>query len=165
MYEYMLPLIPEWLKSETRHPADIHRNTQYRRGAAAEDHAAQWRDIKIIAAECRHDMLAAGHAVVGGVEFHPAFLGAEEGDPGVRRVGAHQLLLARLGQSLDIARDIFRGNSHRPQAADLQVGEVLAHAFFVLQYIRQRSGDGAELRVVGELPENAAGEVGDTGFE
>ena len=83
----------------------------------------------------------------------------------MRRIGPHQLLLTRLGQCFDVTGHIFRWNSHRPQAAYLQMGKVLADTLLVLQHIGQRRGDGAELRVVSELLENTASEFGDTGFE
>ncbi len=83
----------------------------------------------------------------------------------MRGIGAHQLLLARFGQRLDIARHIFGRYAHGAQAAHLQVGEVLAHAFFVLQHLRQWRGDGAELRVVVKLPENTGGQFAHTGLQ
>src|SRR6516162_4789206 len=55
--------------------------------AAAQDDAAQRRDVAEIAAPAQHDMLVPHHDAVGGIEIQPAMLRPQPGaDPGMRLV-------------------------------------------------------------------------------
>ena len=67
--------------------------------AAAQDHAAQRRDVAEVAAPAQHDVLVPHHDAVGGIDVQPAMLRPEPGaDPGMRLVGAEACAPPRDGR-------------------------------------------------------------------
>ena len=105
-------------------------------------------------------------AVVGRVDVDPApglvrpALAAPERNPGVRGVGADQARPAGRRRGQDVAADVPGGEADRAQAADHQVGEVLADAALVLQHFAQRRGDARCGAVELEVLVDALREVG-----
>ena len=97
---------------------------------AAQDHAAQRRDIAEIPAPGHGDVVRAREAAVGGIELDPAVRRAPHRHPGVRRRIADQLLTAfsRSGIGAQVAAHVARRQAARTQAGDHEMREVLADA-------------------------------------
>src|SRR5262245_24968734 len=98
--------------------------------AAADEDAFDGTDVAIVAAPGEGDVAHSGDHVVGRIEVDPTSFGTEGRDPRVRRIGADHFRLARRRLREEITAHISRGETHRTEATDLQVGEVLAHTAF-----------------------------------
>ena len=127
--------------------------------AAADDHAAHGRDVAEVATPGDGDVPLVGHDVVGRIGRHPAHARAEHREPGVRRVGADQLRLARDRRRDQVAAHVARRQAHRAQAGDLQMREVLADAAAQAQHLVDRRRDAGRCLVVGEILVDAVGEI------
>ena len=85
-------------------------------------------------------MFGLHQAAVGGVEIHPAEGWAKHRDPGVGRIGADHPRLAGRRMGEDVAADIARRQAQAAQAANHQLGKVLAHATAAFEHLFQRGG-------------------------
>src|SRR5262245_23034985 len=94
----------------------------------SKDDAADWADVTVVAAPGSGDVPFGWKQVVGGIDINPAEPRAIKGHPGMRSVGSDQFLLSRRRDRLEIAADVSSGQPHGSQAANLQLGEVLANA-------------------------------------
>src|SRR5690349_17925468 len=95
---------------------------------AADDEAVDRAHVAIVAPPRERDVLDAGYDVVRRVEVDPTRLAGEHGYPGVRRVGADELLFAFGRARQQVAADVPRGQAQAAHACDHQMREVLAHA-------------------------------------
>src|SRR5450631_2989454 len=102
--------------------------------AAADDHAAQGRDVAEVAAPGQRDVILAEHAVVGGIEIQPAERRTVHGNPGMRGIPADRRFAPSAHGSY-IAADVARSQSRRTYAADHEMREVLANAAAALEHI------------------------------
>jgi hypothetical protein len=66
--------------------------------AAAVDHALQGGHIAVIPTPGDGDVAIIGAVVVGGVEVEPAETGVVDGEPGMRGIGADELVPAGWGR-------------------------------------------------------------------
>ena len=73
-------------------------------------------------------MLQRGDDVVGRIEIEPAVVAGVDADPGVRGIRADQPRSARRRPGQQIAADVAGRQSQRAQAADRQMGKILADA-------------------------------------
>ena len=99
-----------------------------RPGRLGEDHAPERRDVAEVAAPRGDDVARVGEVVVGRVEVDPPAARHHHRRPRVRGVRALQAGLPRRRGGLEVAADVARGQPDRAQAAQRQVGEVLADA-------------------------------------
>src|SRR5512134_1162513 len=103
--------------------------------AAAENGAADRADIVVVTAPGECHVLDRYDEIVGRVDVYPSLARRPHGKPGVRGVGADELLPARRRPGVKIPADIARRQSQRPQAGDLQMREVLTDAATRLKYL------------------------------
>lgn len=121
--------------------------------------ALERRHVAVVAAPGHSDVLVIRQLIVGRVEIHPADIGQEYREPSMRSVGADQFFLARRGQGFDVAADVACRQTVRADAADGEVGEVLADAAPVFEHVLQRRGQRGEFRVEDEVAMNSLHEV------
>ncbi len=100
-------------------------------------------------------------AGIGRIIVHPAGSGEIDRNPGMGGVGADQPWLAgrRLGKQ--VAAHVGGGQPLLAQAADEQVGEILAHAPAVRDDFGQRRRDPRRFAVKGKGPVEAAADQGE----
>ena len=122
---------------------------------AAVQHAAQGRDVRVVAAGGERHVIFARRAVVGRVQVGPfarfTVAGQVDGHPGVRGVAAHQARLARRGRREQVAADVAGGQAQAAQAGDHHVRKVLAHAVAQLQRLQHRRAHVGDVGVVLEV--------------
>src|SRR5699024_948014 len=116
-------------------PDDIHPDVERAAGAVGEDHALERGDVPEVAPPPGDDVARVGEVVVRRVQVDPVPLRRHRRDPRVRGVGAGELRLARRWGGLDVPRDIAAGQTYGAQAAQREVGEVLADTRPLLQQL------------------------------
>ena len=102
---------------------------------AAHDHALEGGDVCEVAAPGHGDVSVIGHEVVGRIKVDPAVIGQVHREPGMGSICANQVIFAGGGLSFKVAADIARGQTHRAEATDGQMGKVLTHTFAVFEHI------------------------------
>src|ERR1700735_2325651 len=96
--------------------------------SAADDDAAQWRNIAEIPAPSDDDMIGAYAYVIRGIEVDPAEWRAKHRNPGVRRVRPQQRRVGSRRRGPQITTDVTCRKTPRAQAGEHDVGEILASA-------------------------------------
>src|SRR4051794_17183014 len=96
--------------------------------ASANRDAADGADVAEIAAPADGDVAVAGEEVVGRVGIDPAELGAPDGEPRVRGVGAGEPHFAGGWNGFQIPADVARRQAERAEARNADVREILADA-------------------------------------
>ena len=108
---------------------------------------------------------SAGLKVVGRIEINPANAGTKNREPRVRGIGADETRLACGRPRAQVAAHVTRGQAERTQAGDAEVREILADAAPFFPDFVQGRGDGGRFGIVGEILEDAAGQVAHGGEE
>jgi hypothetical protein len=126
---------------------------------ASQHDSAHRRHIAEIASPSQGDVLVLHQAPVGGIEIHPARRRAPHRHPGMRRIGAHQARLAGRGVGQDVAAHVAGGQADRAQAADHQLGKILADAAAAAQDLFEWSRDVGGAAVERKIGEDAVGQV------
>ena len=122
--------------------------------------AFERRHVAVVAAVSVGDIAIGDEPVVGRVEVYPTRIGHEHRRPGVGHVGADEAGLSRRGRCLEVAAHVAGGEPERTQAADRQVGEVLADPLAALEQLGQRGAHRGRARLVGEVGVDARVELG-----
>lgn len=99
---------------------------------APNQHAADRRDVPVVAAPADGNVPQRGITVIGWVGVNPANPGAEQRDPGMRGVDPAQFKQARRWVGFEVAAYIAGRQADGSQAGDEEVGEVLADTPSVL---------------------------------
>ena len=96
--------------------ATTHQNTPYR------------ANIIIIASPSNADMAVRRNNSVGGIKIYPSPPRCIHTDPSVRNVGAHQAGFSGRRRCIQVTAHISGREPHGPQAANLELRKILAHA-------------------------------------
>src|SRR6266853_1124818 len=95
---------------------------------------------------------------VGRIETHPPYLRRIRADPCVGGICAGQAWLTRWWIRCHVSADVSGGKPHRTQAADLQMGKILADSLTRVEDVQHRSADPRGTRQEFELMVDAFGQ-------
>ena len=127
----------------------------------ANQNASRRAHVVVISSPRQRDVTVARHQAIRGIKLHPARAGHENADPRMRCICAGKPFCSRWGKSHQISTDVSRRKSQRAQAADLQMGEILADALARTKNFLHRRIDFRGARQKFELLVNALGQVQD----
>ena len=130
---------------------DVDGHDQLLHRRRAEHDAPHRSDIGVVAAPGHGDVVVRWDLVVGRVEGQPARAGRVHRAPRVGGVGPDELRLARRRARLQVPAHVPGRQAERAQAADGQVGEVLADATPGLQHQLDRRAHVGEAGIEREL--------------
>src|SRR5258706_15888104 len=120
--------------------------------ARAENNSTNRANIIVIPAMRHGDMAHAWNDIIGGVDIDPAEAMAIKRNPGVGCVSAGKSFLAGRRIGFQITAHVAGRQTERPEATNLDVGEVLANPSPILKYLFERSADRSSLRIKFKIP-------------
>lgn len=105
--------------------------------AATRERSANQANVSIVASQSERHITGTRKLIVGGIQVEPPLTRTINRHPGVRRVAAKEFWLAVAGLGLQIAAHIPRRQPQRAQAANFQMGEVLAYTATETEHLRK----------------------------